>query len=186
MYYAVVAPEFSAIYTEWAMVERAHVFYPYIRWKKLYTREQAEQFIQRNKCSAKVNMYNYGDTFPDMYITVSYEILENAVRYTIDTRKMGQIRVYNPDYLIEYGADKIVATLPNIMLSDSSISSHMSVVYNLLLLVGEYVDVNLIVPNYSIFYALAYYKKSTNRSVAYVKDYINGRACKVGYTLRRW
>lgn len=184
MFYAVVAPGFSAIYADWRMVDRARVFYPYIKWKKFYTEGQAEDFIQKNKCSAKVDMYNYGDTFDDLYLTVAYEILNESVMYTIWTNKIGQIRIHNPDYVIEYGASKIKATLP-IILGPNSIASHMSVVYNLLLLVGDYVDVNLIVPNYSVFYALTYYTGHRNRAVRLVRDFISTRVCKVGFTLRR-
>ena len=158
MIYAVVAPGFSAMYSDWSMVERARVFYPYIKWHKANTLEQAEQFIRRNKCSAssKVNLYNYGDTFPDLYITASYEILEDSVMYKLDTRRLGCVRLHNPNFILSYGSTCITAVLPNIYLSQESISSHMSAVYNLLLLTGEYVDVNLIVPNYSILYALVY------------------------------
>lgn len=186
MYYAVTAPGFNATYTDWHMVERARVFYPFLKWKKTYTPEQATLFINQNKCNSRVNLiYNYGDTFKELYITASYEILDDSVEYILDTRNMGSIRLHNPDYIIEYKMNKIRAILPNIKLSADSIASHMSAIFNLLQLVGGYVDVNLVVPNYSVFYALAFYQGDRQRSITFVQQYINTRFSKVGYTLKR-
>lgn len=184
-FYAVTAPGFSCVYTDWGMVERARVFYPYLKWKKVYSQEQADKFIARNKSDAKIKMiYNYGETF-DICVTVSYTIHPDSVEYIIDTRKTGMFRLHNPDYIIEYRSTEIRAILPGITLHEDVISSHMSAVYNVLQLLGEYVDVNIVLPNYSIYYALAYYSGTAQRSVCLVQDYIKSRLAKVGYTLKR-
>lgn len=186
MLYAVTAPGFSCVYSNWHMVERVRVFYPYLKWKKVYTQEQAQQFIERNKCIPKANLvYNYGDTFKNMYVTATYDILDSSVKYVIDTQNIGKIHVNKTNFVVEYKARAIHAVLPNIYLSTESISSHMSAIYNLLILLGEYVDVNLVVPNYSILYALAFYNAGYHRQVCFVQNYVRSRFAKVGFTLKR-
>ena len=49
---------------------------------------------------------------------------------------------------------------------------------------GEFVDLNIELPNYSIFYCLTVYSKGNNRSVQLTRDAISKRLCEVAFTLK--
>ena len=85
---------------------------------------------------------------------------------------------------VEYKGNRIYVKIPDIYLSDESIAGHMSAIYNILALIGNFVDVNIELPNYSIFYCLTAYSRGNNHSVKVTRDFINERLCKVAYTLK--
>ena len=182
--YAVVAPGIATVYQSYSDVERIHKLYPYPKWRKCQTYEQATEFLQRNANKRYLtNVYNYGNTFKDTYVDVRYRITDDAVFYVLDTRRVGRLHIDNPDVVVEYKGSLIHIKLPNIRLNAESISGHMSAVYNLLKLVGDYIDLNIFVPNYSIFYCLSAYDKDTNRSVKIVRDLMLSRLCKVSISM---
>lgn len=183
--YAVVAPGFSCIYHNWSDVERIKALYPYPKWGKFSTEAQAQEFIKRNTCSKQLKeIYNYGNTLSTMYLDVKYRIGKDCLFYTINTKRVGTLRVSAPNALVEYRGSMIFVKVPNVKLSDESIAGHMSAIYSLLELVGEYVDVNIEIPNYSIFYCLTVYSKGNNRSVQLTRDAISKRLCEVAFTLK--
>lgn len=182
--YAIVAPGFSNIYTNWRDVERVKALYPYPKWCKCKSEEEAYEFIRRNKYGFELSsIYNYGNTFDNLYLTAFYKIGDNCVYYIVDCSKVGKMRVSNANAIIEYRSDKIYIKLPDIRVSDTSISGHMSAIYHLLVLLGDFVDINLVLPNYSIFYALSSYKGTKCRSVQIVQSLIKKRLAAISYTL---
>ena len=183
--YAIVAPGYSTVTTDYKVVERAKVFYPYLKWRKCDNEQSARDFIAKNYTAKRVELiYNYGDTFPDLYVTASYTIANNAVYYVIDTRRVGNLKISFPNILIEYKANKIFIKLPNAHLSPALISGHMSAINYLLCILGDYIDINLEVPNFSVYYALTQYAGGNSRTVKIVRDKIANRLCKVAYTLK--
>lgn len=185
MYYGLVAPGFKTITTDYQMVERAKVFYPYLKWRKFTTSEAAVDFISRNYTEQRVKMIrNYGDTFSDLYLSAKYTIANNCVYYELDTHRVGNFRVISPSAMIEYRAGRIYIKMENTYLDAVSISGNMSAIYHLLDIVGECIDVNLVLPNFSIYYALTQYKRDNVRPIKLVQDKIANRLCKVAFTLK--
>lgn len=184
--YAVVAPGFSCVYSDWHSVARIKALYPYPKWIKCETQEQAMEFIRRNKSSKRLTkIYNYGDTFSDLYVTVHYKIFSDCICYVVNISKVGSVRIpEDPNTLIEYKGDKIFIKALNIKVSNESLAGHMSAIYGILKMLGPYLDVNLIIDYYSIFYCLTAYSKGKNRSVSIVRDLIDSRLCKVAFTLQ--
>lgn len=184
MIYAVVAPGYSLITKDWSQVERARALYPYPKWKKCYTEEEAKHFVKVNHVSNPVRLIrNYGDTFKELYVDASYSIRPDSVCYVFDVSKIGRLRINSDNLIVEYGAGKIYARLPNIYLSEEALGSHMSAIYNMLRILGDYVDVNIHVKYFSIFYALTNYSGEKVRSISVTKDLINSRVCKCAFTL---
>lgn len=184
MYYGLVAPGYKTITTDYQMVERAKVFYPYLKWRKFTTSEAALEFISRNYTDKRVKMIrNYGDTFNDLYISAKYTIANNSVYYELDTRRVGNFRIIAPSALVEYRAGRVYIKMENAYLDPNSISGNMSAIFHLLDIVGECIDVNLMLPNFSIYYALTQYKRGNIRPIRLVQDKIASRLCKVAFTL---
>lgn len=183
--YAVVAPGFSCVYTNWADVERVKALYPYPKWCKCRTEEDAHEWIRRNSYNRSLTgIYNYGNTLNDLYINASYKIGADCIYYVLDCSRVGRLRISASDALIEYKGNKIYVRLPNIKVSNETVAGHMSAIHNLLQIVGDYVDLNIELPYYSLFYCLTVYSKSNNRYIYRVKDLIDNRLGAVAYTLK--
>ena len=184
MIYAIVAPGYSLVTTDWAQVERVRALYPYPKWKKCFSEEEANLFVKKNYVKNPVKaIRNYGDTFSELYVDAYYTIRDNSVCYVFDVSRVGQLRINSDNLIVEYGAGKIYVRLPNIVLHEESLSSHMSAIYNLLSILGDYVDVNIHVKYFSVLYALTQYGKGKVRSISVTKDLINSRVCKCAFTL---
>lgn len=91
--------------------------------------------------------------------------------------------INKPNVITEYRGSKIFVKYPNIHLSAESIGGNLSAIVNLLDILGEFVDVNIHLPNYSIFYALVAYTGNKSRAVNAARSYIKRRECAVAYTL---
>lgn len=184
MIYAIVAPGYKLITKDWSKVERVKALYPYPKWKKCYSEEEAQVFVQKNYVANPVKLlYNYGDTFKDLYVDASYRIGKDCLFFEFDTSRVGRLKISNPDIIVEYSGKMVYVKLPNIFLSEVSISSHMSAVYNLLNTLGPAVDVNIKIPYFAVYYALTSYTGSKVRAIEVTKEHINSRLCKVAFTL---
>lgn len=182
--YAIVAPGFQGVFTDWEDVERIRAFYPYPKWHKCYSEEDAYEWIKRNAYSSKSSyVYNYGDTFSDFHIDAKYKILEDCVLYKFDCKRVGNIRLNVPNALIEYKGTTIYVKLNNTYLSNETVSGHMSAIHNLLSILGDYVDVNIELPYYSLYYCLTVYSKGNSRSINLTKGLITSRLGAVAYSL---
>ncbi len=184
MIYAVVAPGYSLVTKDWGKVERVKALYPYPKWKKCVSEEEAQLFVKRNYVPRPVKMlYNYGDTFQDLYVTASYTIGKDCLYFEYDTTRVGRLKIQDESVIVEYKGSMVYVKMPNIYLSETSISSHMSAIYNLLQTLGPNVDVNIKVNYFAIYYAVSSYDGGKVRSIDVLKDFINSRLCKVAFTL---
>lgn len=183
--YAVVAPGFSSVYTNWSDVERIKSLYPYPKWIKCRSEVEAREWIKRNSYGNSIHdLYNYGNTFKDMFIDAKYKIAPDCVYYVLDCKRVGNLRIVVDDAIVEYKGSKIFIKLPDIYLSDESIAGHMSAIHNLLNIVGPFVDINIQVPYYAIYYCLTVYSKGNNRYVTMVRNLMDSRICEVAISLK--
>ncbi len=183
--YAVVVPGFSCIYETWAEVERIKALYFYPKFAKVRTEEEAQEFIRRNRMRHYItDVYNYGDVMKDLHVKAWYKIGNNCVFYKINTKKLGHVKMHvEDDALVEYHGDDIYIRLNNIKLSPKAINSHLAAIYNLLLNIGRYVDVQLYLPNFSIYYALTNYSGQKSKQIPMVKQLIEDREGNVSFNL---
>ena len=184
MIYAIVAPGYSLVTTEWNKIERVKALYPFPKWGKFRTEEAAQLFIRKNYVPRPVKMlYNYGDTFNDLYVDASYRIGKDCLYFEFDTGRVGRLKLSDPSVVVEYSGKMVYVKMPNIYLSEMSISSHMSAIYNMLMTLGPNVDVNIRVNYFAVYYAITNYNGGKLRSIDITKDCINSRLCKVAFTL---
>lgn len=183
--YAVVAPGMNCIYSNWADVERIKSLYPYPKWCKCSSEAEAQAWIKRNSYNSKLSrVYNYGNTFKDLYVDVKYRIASDCIYYVLDCKRIGRLRLHTEDILVEYKGNKIYVKLPNTLVSNETVAGHMSAIHNLLQIVGDYVDVNIELPYYSLFYCLTVYSKGNNRHIQLVKNLMNERLGAVALSLK--
>lgn len=183
--YAVIAPGFSCIYTNWQDVERIKALYPYPKFHKCATEQEAAEWIQKNRYARKLDgVYNYGNTFDDFYVDAKYKIAENNVYFVLDVSRLGRLRLDVQDAVVEYKGSKIYVKYPDLHVSNESLAGHLSVIYNLLNLVGPYVDVNLELEYYALYYALTIYSKGNSRAVSSVRKLLNERLGATAISLK--
>ena len=176
MFYAITAPGIAGVYTNWSEIERIKALYPYPKFRKFVYEADAYTWLKQNKYPVKATrVYNYGNTFDDLYINVKYKITSECVYVSLDCKRVGNVRLYVPDAAIEYKGDKILMRLPYVNFSEESLASHMSVIYNILQMVGQYMDVNIHLEYYSLYYSLASGHCETNRYVQFVLGLMSDR-----------
>lgn len=184
MIYAIVAPGYSLVTTDWNKIERVKALYPFPKWQKCRSEEEANLFVKKNYVPRPVKlMYNYGDTFKDLYINASYKIGKDCLYFEYDTSRVGMLKFRDPSMVVEVAGKMIYVKMPNIYLSENSISSHMSAIYNLLLTLGPNVDVNIRIKYFAVYYSLTSYTGTGVHAINVVCDYIKNRLCKVAFTL---
>lgn len=182
--YVVVAPGFASICKTWSEVERIKKIYFYPKFAKVNSEEEAQQFIKRNTMTHFVtSVYNYGNVLDALHVKVHYRIAENCIYAKVDTSKIGAVKFMCHDELVEYHGDFTYIRINNIHLSDETIASHLSAICNILAFLGDWLDVQLYLPNFSIYYALTGYTGSRLQAAKFTRDFIKRRKGNVSYSL---
>lgn len=165
MPYGVVAPGIRMVYTRWSDVERIRMLYPYPKFRKFKTEEECWEFVHRYGYNREfTDIHKYGDTFDKLFLRMEYYIYGDCVYYNFFTGKLGYVKIISADenVIVQSTTSVIKACMRNIELDDDRILSHLIAIYHGLKLVGDYVDVDVRVPDHSIYYALCAYRGNNN------------------------
>lgn len=182
--YAIVAPGLSCILSSWEDVERIKKLYPYPKWYKGYSTSDCANWLNANKYSRRLSGFSkYGDTFKDLYISAKYKIAADCVYFVLDLSKVGNVRLRCEGALIEYRGYKAYMKVPSLKVSNETIAGHLSAIYTLLKSVGDYVDIDIELPYYALYYALTQYDSNKSLPIVTIRDLINKRIGAVSYTL---
>lgn len=184
--YAVVANGMCAICKTQEQLESVIAVYPYPKFKKVYTEEEGREWIRRHR--RKRNEYEferYGNTFSTGFVIVSYEITEECVRYEIDTKKCGYIRIQGGnDYAVEMRPEHLTVITNDTKLNDNLILHHVIAIRRILKILGPVVDVDVIIPDVSIYLALMKYT-GTNYLIKGIQRDIENRAGGFSITIKQ-
>ncbi|MDR1523255.1 MAG: RNase H1/viroplasmin domain-containing protein [Endomicrobium sp.] len=172
--YAIVASSFSGIYDRWEDVEKIICIYPYPKYRKFKTKEECLYFINRYKHYRGLDTIRlYGNVFEKHYITMEYFIRE-SLYYNFDISKLGYVKLVSDDAIIKYTPKVILARINNVVANNDSLFGHMVAIFHGLNILGDIIDVNIVVPDHAIFYALSHYK-GENRIINQVKKRLRER-----------
>lgn len=160
--YVFVANGYKGIVESKQTLDILASIYPYPKFRHVANHEAAVNFLARyNRGERQANFDNYGDTDRDYcYATIKYVIDERDLFITIDTSKVGFIRIPNKnikDTVVDNRPTMIRVRISNINLNNNLISDHCVAITTTLELLGGYVDVNIEVPDISIYLALTKY-----------------------------
>ena len=183
MPYGVVAPGIRAVYEDFSSVKRIMALYPYPKFRKFKTDEDAWNFVKRyqNK-HVYAGISKYGDTFDTHYVKMEYFIGKNALYYNFRTSKIGYIKVISNKAVIQNRTNLIMARVDNISLNSEMITAHLIAIYHGLQLLGDFIDVDVSVPAHSIFYTLMTYS-GYNKVILRVLEQIRNRLGKLSVSL---
>ena len=183
--YAVVAPGLKGVYEDYTAIERILVLYPYTKFRKFETEAECWEFISRNENKHGLeDITNFGDTFEKHHVLMEYFIRNSNLYYNFDTKTLGTLRLVGDRALIENRNGLIKAQINNVAVDSNKIQGHIIAIYQGIKLLGDFIDVEVIVPDHSIFYAIRSYT-GENRAIKRLQDYLRSRQGKVSITLRR-
>lgn len=158
--FAVVANGIQTICRTQRALDRIIAIYPYPKFAKCKTIEEARAWIMRNtRVFDNMNHHHYGNTSSSGYATIRYEITGNSIIYNIDTKRVGYIRVPtdDKDVAVDSRFDKLNVVISNVVLRNDLITHHIIAIRRILKLLGDYIDVDIVIPDISIFLAITKY-----------------------------
>lgn len=182
--YAVIAPGLHGVYSNYSNVEDILAVFPYTKVRKFKTEEDCWKFINRNINKHKFGkITTYGNTFKELYARMEYFIQEDRVCYNFDISHVGFMRIAYKDAVVSNHRNNIKVMLPNIYLDNDMIQGHMIAIYHGVKILGSFIDVDIIVPDHSIFYALKTYT-GNNRIVKKTQQELAKRLGEFSITIR--
>jgi hypothetical protein len=180
--YAVIAPGFKGVYDNPRVLDKIMALYPYARFRKYRTEEECWEFLNKNTVTRGISaIYKYGNTFKKHFVNMEYFIRE-SIFFNYFTDKVGYVRMVADDAVVENCSGLIKVRLDNIVVDNNKISGHMVAIYQGLRLIGDWMDVNITVPDHSVFYALHAYT-GNNRAITKVQNHMKERQGEVALTL---
>lgn len=185
MPYALVGHGIYGVYFNWKEVEELATIFPYCRYRKFKTEEDCWEFVNRyrtSKCS--LTMTKYGNTFDNIFVRMSYTMSKNRMYFNYNTEHFGKIRLDKQDnQIIQYTARYVLVEEPcDFDLDRQTIISHLEVINRGVEILGELVDVDIVVPDHSIYYALTAYN-GDDEVINTLKNKLHGRIAEVSFTL---
>lgn len=136
--------------------------YPYPKYRKVRSREDAIRFMARyDRGAVQVSFDNYGNTDKKCgYADIVYVIDNKDLYINIDTSRVGFIRV-NPsnfkDTVVDNRFNMVRIKISSINLNNELISDHCVAISSILNILGGFVDVTINIPDISIYLALTKY-----------------------------
>lgn len=183
MPYGVVAPGISGVYEDFSSIERIMALYPYPKFRKFKNEEDAWSFVKRyNNKHVYGGINKYGDTFDTHFVRMEYFIGEDTLYFNFRTSKIGYIRIVSGKATIQNKSNLIMARIDNIFLNKDMITAHLIAIYHGLQLIGDFIDVDVTVPDHSIFYTLMTYK-GNSKVINRVLEQIRNRLGKLSVSL---
>lgn len=185
MPYALTGHGISGVYFNWKEVEELAAIFPYCRYRKFKTEDECWEFVKRYHSSkASLSMTKYGNTFDKLFVRMSYTMSKDTMYFNYNTEHFGRIRL-DPaqNQLIQYTAKYVLVKEPSpICLDRQTIISHLEVINRGVEILGELVDVDIVVPDHSIYYALTAYS-GDDEYINTLKERVHDRVAGVSFTL---
>ena len=184
--YAFVSNEYRAIVQTQRKLDLLMNLYSYPQFKKCDTYEEAVNFLNnhvRKYIHSGIN--KYGKTADTGYISVQYFIDRNNIYANIDTSHFGFIKLVSVPNNVKQDAsyDLLKIKICNVILDNSLISHHCIAITNILGLLDNFVNVEIILPDISVFLACTKYT-GKNFAIKTVQSKIAGRQGEVFYTIK--
>lgn len=185
--YAIIASGKTTICNSQSDLQKIITIYPYAKYKFVENESQALEWIRQNQRGMYgTRVSQFGGTCQSGFIQVEYFIDGENLYYNIDLRKFGRSKVL-PDeeagILVDNREQYIKIKVINTVLNNMLISHHCIAIQRLLYIVGEFVDVDFIVPDMSVYIALTSYK-GKDSTIKRIQDYIGNRVGGVSFTVK--
>lgn len=182
--YAVVGPGIKGVYKEIRDVNAAISLHPYAKFRKFRTEAECWEFINTHTPKRLLEtVTSFGRAFPVCRVVMTYFIREGRAYYNFNTKHFGTLRLTEEVDELEVHADRISARVDSPGLDNSKIMSHLVAIQYGIKLLGRLTDVEVIVPDHSIFYAIRSYTGSNSMPKRF-RAFLETREGQVSITLK--
>lgn len=187
MMYAFVSNEYSAIVCTATQLDFLQSVFSYPKFIKVNSVEEAQRFFAENDRSFIKNassIKRYGKRDKVGYITVKYFISDNSIFCNVDTRHFGfiKLRKVPKNVAMESSYSFMKLKFKNINLDDELIAHHCLAISNILRLYPETINIELILPDISVYLAITKYS-GKNFSIRNLQSMINSRLGRIYYSI---
>ena len=164
--------------------------YPYVKWHYCETMEEALNWIRSNQRSVySRRVTHFGSTEPQGgYIDIEYFIDGKNIYYNLYLKSFGKTRIL-PDIensiLVDNRESMIKVKVLNTVLNNMVIMHHGIAMQRILRILGEYVDVNFLVPDMSVYIAFTSYN-GKDIAIKRIQEFIKTRVGGVSFTVKEY
>lgn len=184
--YALVANGIQTICKTQQELETCLSLYPYPKFAKVKDINEGRQWLRNH--SRIFNNYEfkrYGDTSLAGYVQMRYKILEDRVDIVFDTSKAGYLKVApEKGIAVDSRYNSIHLVIAGLSLRDELISHHVIAIHNGLKAIGTFMDVDIVIPDVSIYLALTKYT-GKDYLILNAQREIRNRLGGISYTVER-
>ena len=184
--YAFVSNEYRAIVYSQRQLDFLLGVYSYPQFRKVETIADAKKFF--NSCNREfleTNLNKYGRNQNIGYVSIEYFIDNNNIYVNIDTRHFGFIKLMDLPANVKQDSsyDLIKLKICNVALDDDLIAHHCVALQNILSLLDDYLNVEIILPDISVYLACEKYK-GKNFMINRFQGAVAQRPGQVFYSMR--
>lgn len=185
MYYAIVGPGIAGVYDNWNHMDDLTHLFPYCKYRKFQTEEECWDFVYRYRYGRnEISLTKYGNTFDNTFVRMSYIIKDDTIYLSYNTKHIGNIRFDPiPGAIVEYTSNCVLVKIKTDKpIDNSTILSHLQVINRGVEILGDLIDVDIVVPDHSIYYALTAYT-GKDEHIKMIKDRLENRLAGVSFSL---
>lgn len=185
--YAFVSNEYRAIVYTQRQLDFLCGIYSYPKFKMVNTIEEANQFFNSNiREFFTPSLNQYGKVDDVGYISIQYFIANNNIYANIFTKKFGFIKIRKVAHNVKQDAsyDCLRICIQGVVLDNNLIAHHCLAINYILSLFDSNINVELILPDTSVYLACTKYK-GKNFVIQKLQSYLTSRLGTVFYTIKR-
>lgn len=184
--YAFVSNEYRTIVYTQRQLDFLMSIYSYPQFKKVENKLEAKKFFAKcNRDFLDTNLNKYGRDSEIGYISIEYFIDGINIYANVDTRHLGFIKLSNVPENVKQDStyDLLKLKICNVTLDDTLIAHHCTAIQNILSLFDKYINIELILPDISVYLACTKYK-GNNFSIKRLQGDLKSRSGSIFYTIR--
>ena len=183
--YAFISNECQLVVQTTRELENLLSLFSYPKFKKVNSREEAYQFFRTERRDIFSTGLKKNEKSKDAsYIQVQYFIDSNNIYVNVNTKKFGFIKLWRLPRNVKQEStyDYLKLKICNVHLDDNRISHHCLAINNILNILGGDIDIELIVPDISIYLAINKYS-GRNYAICRLQDTVRARIGRIYYSL---
>lgn len=184
--YAFVSNEYRAIVYSRRQLDFLCSVYSYPKFKKVLTEKEAKEFFAlNNREFFTPSLKQYGKVNDIGYISIQYFIDGKNIYVNVFTKHFGFIKLSELPRNVKQDAsyDLLKLKICNVILNNDLIAHHCTAITNILSLFDLYINIELILPDISVYLACTKYR-GKNFSIKNLQRLLNSRMGTTFYTIK--
>lgn len=184
--YAFVSNEYKAVVKTQRQLDFLIGIYTYPQFRKVNNITEAKKFFNMcNRVFMRTGLNKYGRGSDIGFIKIEYFIDGKNIYVNVGTKNFGFIKLSDLPANVKQDSsyDLLKLKICNVILDDSLIAHHCLAIINILSLFDSYINVELIVPDISVYLACTKYS-GKNYAIKRAQGCLSDRMGSVFYTMK--